>query len=101
MNVTFAQAALGAEVTVSTLDGQARLKIPAGTQPGARLRMRGKGFPHRVRTGRGDQLVEIDVEVPTRLSPRARELLVALSAELGSAPSNTEQSLFGRLKKWF
>jgi molecular chaperone DnaJ len=101
MSVTFAQASLGAEVTVSTLDGQARLKIPAGTQPGARLRMRGKGFPHRMRTGRGDQLVEIHVEVPTRLSPRARELLAALSAELGNVPTPAEQSLFGRLKKWF
>jgi molecular chaperone DnaJ len=100
MNVTFAQATLGAEVTVSTLDGQARLKIPAGTQPGARLRMRGKGFPHRMRTGRGDQLVEIHVEVPTRLSPRAKELLAALTTELAHTSSSAEQTLFGRLKKW-
>jgi molecular chaperone DnaJ len=101
LSVSFAQAALGTEMTVATIDGQARLKIPAGTQPGSRLRMRGKGLPHRMRGGRGDQLVIVQVDIPTQLSPRARELISALSVELGIAVSSADASLIGRLKKWF
>lgn len=101
MTLSFAQAALGTELTVPTIDGQARLKVPAGTQPGARLRMRGKGISHRMRVGRGDQLVEMQVEIPKQLSQRARELIAQLSAELALTPTNDESSLLGRLRKWF
>jgi molecular chaperone DnaJ len=101
MPISFAQAALGTELTVPTIEGQARLKIPSGTQPGAILRMRGKGVPHRVRTGHGDQLVEIQVEVPKTLSPRARELIISLSTELGQPSSGASDTLIGRLKRWF
>jgi molecular chaperone DnaJ len=100
MPITFAQAALGAEMTVPTIDGQARLKIPAGTQPGSTLRMRGKGLARRLRVGRGDQLVEIQVEVPKQLTPRARELITALSSELGQPTIGTDDSFLGRLKRW-
>ena len=102
--VSFAQAALGTEMTVPTIDGQARLRVPAGTQSGSQLRMRGKGVSHRMRTGRGDQLVEIQVEIPKQLSPRAKELIAMLSAELGPfgvGGHSNDDSLFGRLKKWF
>jgi molecular chaperone DnaJ len=66
--VSYATAALGGAVEVPTLDGRARLKIPAGTQSGKILRMRGKGLPHLNGYGKGDMLVEVVVWVPTRLS---------------------------------
>jgi DnaJ-class molecular chaperone len=62
--------------------------------------MRGKGLPHRLRAGHGDQLVEIQVEVPKQLTPRAKDLIVSLSVELGQPTSGSDDSLLGRLKRW-
>lgn len=101
MNIGFTQAALGTELEVRTLDGSARLRVPAGTQPGTMLRMRGKGLPRRVRGGRGDQLVEMVVDVPKELNPRARALVEALSQELGQTTGTDGATLFERVKKWF
>lgn len=72
--VTFTEAALGTKVTVPTLDGQVTVKIPAGTQSGKTLRVRGKGGP-QPRGGNGDLLVTVDVQVPTKLSKREKESL--------------------------
>jgi molecular chaperone DnaJ len=101
MTISFTEAALGGEVEVPTLNGTARLRIPPGTQPGTQLKMRGKGLARQHRPGHGDQLVEILVEVPRKLTPRARELVEALAAELGQSASNSADSLLGRLKRWF
>ena len=60
------------------LDGTARLTVPAGTQPGQRLTLRGKGMPHLRGRGHGDAVYEVFIEVPTQLSPRQRELLEEL-----------------------
>jgi molecular chaperone DnaJ len=77
-----AQAALGAEVEVPTVDGPVMMTIPAGTQPGQQFRLRGKGVPD-VRTGlRGDQIVTIRVMTPTELTSRQRELLEELGGSL-------------------
>jgi molecular chaperone DnaJ len=73
--LTFVQAALGAEVDVPVLGGLARLKVPAGTQSGAQLRLRGKGMPGLHGRGKGDASYTVVIEVPTRLTPRQRELL--------------------------
>jgi molecular chaperone DnaJ len=73
--VSFAQAALGAELDVPTLDGKIKLKIPAGTQSGKVFRIKGKGFPDLHGYGRGDELAKIVVETPRRLTARQRELL--------------------------
>jgi molecular chaperone DnaJ len=99
--VTFAQATLGADIDIQTLEGQARLRIPAGTQPGTTLRMRGKGLPHRHRGGRGDQLVRIDIEIPTNLSPRARALVAELSTEIGRKLTDSPAGLVDRLRNLF
>src|SRR5690606_6707194 len=80
--VTFAQAALGGEIEVPTLEGKVKLRVPPHTQPGATLRIRGKGIPHRLRGGAGDQLVEVVLEVPTELSDKARTLIEELGKEL-------------------
>ncbi len=73
--VAFAQAALGAEVEVPTLEGRGALKIPRGTPNGALLRMRGQGFAGLNGRGRGDQIVRIVVSVPARLTRRQEEIL--------------------------
>jgi molecular chaperone DnaJ len=71
--VTYAEAALGAEVEVPTPDGKISLKIPPGTQDGRMLRVRGKGAPKLKGSGRGDLLARIRVVVPTKLSKAERE----------------------------
>lgn len=101
MHIGFTQAALGTELEVRTLDGPAKLRVPPGTQPGTLLRMRGKGLPHRVRSGRGDQLVEMVVDVPRELNARARALVEALSQELGQPTATEGSTLFERVKRWF
>jgi molecular chaperone DnaJ len=83
--VSITQAALGAVVSVPTLEGQVRMRIPEGTQSGRLLRLRGKGVPRQSGGGRGDQLVKVMVETPTQLSPRQRELLEALGKESGES----------------
>ncbi len=81
--LNMAQAALGAELTIPTLDGEADLDIPAGTQHGEVFRIRGKGVPFLRGNGRGDQVVVTKIVVPTKLNDRQRDLLKQLAAELG------------------
>jgi molecular chaperone DnaJ len=75
MPISFTQAALGASIDVPTLDGPAKLKVPAGTQTGKVFRLRGKGVPSLQGGGRGDQHVRVFVETPTHLTKEQRELL--------------------------
>ncbi len=75
MPIGFAQAALGAEIEVPTLQGKSRLKIPRGTASGTQLRMRGMGVPSLDGYGVGDQLVRVVVEVPTKLDKEHEEVL--------------------------
>ena len=76
--VTFVQAALGAVVDVPTIDGDLKIRIQPGTQPGTVIRLRGKGVPHVRGNGRGDQYVRIGLHVPSYLSRHQRELLEEL-----------------------
>ncbi|MFQ5763099.1 MAG: molecular chaperone DnaJ, partial [Candidatus Bathyarchaeia archaeon] len=74
MPITFPQATLGSEVEVLNLDGKAKLKIPAGTQSGTFLRLKGRGMPRRSRFGgKGDLYVKVQVKTPTSLTERQRE----------------------------
>jgi molecular chaperone DnaJ len=77
--VTFAQAALGSEVSVPTLDGQQQLKIPAGTQTGTVFRLKGQGVPVLGGRGRGDLFVSVTVVTPTTLTREQRRLLEQLA----------------------
>lgn len=77
--LSFPEAALGTEVEIPTLNGKAKLKIDAGTQPGKFLKMREKGIQHLNRHGAGDQLVKISIHVPDKLSTKEKELLKELS----------------------
>ena len=86
-HIAFSQAALGSTLEVPTLDGKAKLKIPAGIQAGQILRMRSKGFPRVRRSSRGDQLVKIQVETPKKLSKNTRKLFEELAVADG-VPKN-------------
>lgn len=82
--ITFAQAALGAEVEVPTLDGTARVRIAPGTQTHTFLRLRRKGMPDPDRGGRGDQLVRATLVTPTNLIPEERRFFEELASLEGS-----------------
>ena len=80
MPVTFAQAALGADIEVPSLDGKIKYTIPEGTQTGTIFRLRGKGIQNLRGSGRGDQFVTVTVTVPTELSDEQKELLRQFAA---------------------
>ncbi|HDD55133.1 MAG TPA: molecular chaperone DnaJ [Chloroflexi bacterium] len=98
LNVNVAQATLGAEVKVPTVDGDVKLKIPAGTQPGKIIRMRGKGVPHLHRDTRGDQLVIVNVTIPKSLNQEERELFEKLADQMDSKVLPQERGFLERLK---
>ena len=81
LNLKFTDLALGTDVKVPTLDGHEKLKIPQGTQPNTILNIRGKGLPHYGNYGKGDQLVRINVKIPTKLNDRQKLLLKELDKE--------------------
>jgi molecular chaperone DnaJ len=81
LNLKFTDLALGTDVKVPTLDGHEKLKIPQGTQPNAILNIRGKGLPHYGNYRKGDQLVRINVKIPTKLNDRQKLLLKELDKE--------------------
>jgi molecular chaperone DnaJ len=73
--LSFKQAALGDKLDVKTLDGEISLKIPAGTQPNTKFRLKGKGVPHLHGSGRGDLYIQVIVEVPTKLNKDQKKAL--------------------------
>jgi molecular chaperone DnaJ len=101
MLVTFPQAALGDEVEVPTLNGRAKITIPAGIQSGKILRLKGKGIKHLNSAGSGDQLVVINLYTPTKLSSEERRLFEELAQCEGVKPGPGEKSFFGKMKDAF
>ncbi len=99
--ISYAQAALGATIEVPTLDGTENLDIAAGTQPGDVFKMRGRGMPDPRHRGKGDLLVQINIEVPKTLSPREEELLRELASEEKANVSPHRKSFFEKLKDYF
>ncbi len=98
LNINVAQAVLGAEVNVPTLNGLEPLIIPAGTQPGKVINMRGKGIPFLRGSGRGDQQVMVNIDIPTTLTDEQRELFEKLAASMGTEVKPQERSFFDKLK---
>ena len=96
MPISFAQAALGDTIEVPTLHGKVEMQVPAGTQSGRILRLKGKGVPRLRGGGNGDQHVQVKVLTPQKLSDRQKELLKEF-AELSGDKVNPEQISF--LKK--
>ena len=99
--VSFVQAALGGEVPVPTLDGQASIKIPPGTQPGAMFRLKGKGIKNIQGYGHGDLHVRIAVEVPTHLSAAQKAKLQEFAELCDGKESPLRQSFFEKAKSLF
>jgi molecular chaperone DnaJ len=101
ININIAQATLGAEIEVPTVEGAERLTIPAGTQPGEVFTLKGKGAPHVRRSGRGDQRIFINVEIPRKLSKEQRELFKKLNETLGNTPIPQKKGLRDWLNEAF
>ena len=101
MPVSFAQAALGAEIEVPTIDGRVKLTIPEGTQPGSVFRLRGKGIPYLQSKGggRGDQFVTITVTVPKNMTSEQKERLRAYADAMNESVSEGRSGIFGSKKK--
>ena len=95
--VSFAQAALGSEIEVPTLDGKVKLNIPEGTQPGSVFRLKGKGVPYLRANGRGDQFVTVKVAVPKNMSSAQKEALRQYAASMGETVE--QKTIFGKRKK--
>ena len=86
VDISFAQAALGSDVRIATVDGDVIYSVKAGTQPGTRVRLRGKGVPSlRSKNVRGDHYVTLNVVVPTRLSEDAKQALRDYDAVSGNS----------------
>jgi len=101
LNINIAQAALGADVEIPTVDGPTKLVIPAGTQPGKVFTLRGKGSPILRSNARGDQKVIVNVEIPTRLTDEQRQHLQALAASMGTEVKPQEKGFLDALKEVF
>jgi molecular chaperone DnaJ len=98
--VSFPQLALGTEISVPTLYGEHKLKIPDGTQPGTRFRIRHKGVPVLNSSQKGDLYVEVRVQTPTKLNKRQRELLEELNS-ISSVENKPQKNLFNKVKDIF
>ncbi|MDO4586853.1 MAG: molecular chaperone DnaJ [Planctomycetia bacterium] len=98
--IGYAQAALGAEIDVPTLDGTEKLKIPAGTQNGDVVRMKGHGMPTPRRNMAGDLLIQVFIEVPTKISPEHETLLRKLAEVEGVHLFPERKSFCSKLKNF-
>jgi molecular chaperone DnaJ len=99
--ISYAQAALGAEISVPTLEGEQVLKVPDGTQSGTTLRIRGKGVPVLSGHGKGDLFVEVRVQTPSKLNKRQRELLQELEGLTHVENRPQRRTLLGKVKDIF
>ncbi|MGA7828168.1 MAG: J domain-containing protein [Geobacteraceae bacterium] len=79
--ILFSEAALGTTLEVPTLDGTKRIKVPAGIQPGTKIRLKGFGIPHPGKATKGDLFVKISIKVPEHLSASQKKLIEELSAD--------------------
>lgn len=99
--ITYAQAALGDEITVPTIDGRVKFTVHEGTQPGDEFKLRGKGIQRLHGSGRGDQFVRMVVEVPKNLTEQQKELLRKFEASTGESNYKKRGGFFDKLKSMF
>ncbi len=101
MPITYSQAALGCDLEVPTLDGPDTIRMAPGTQSGEVFKLRGRGLPHPRSRGVGDQLVQVNIEVPKKLQPRQEELLRELAELEHAHVSPHRKSFFEKVKDYF
>ncbi len=101
--LNFADAALGTSVEVPVLEGKVKIKIPAGTQSGKILRLKGKGLPALQSYGRGDQLIHVNIWTPKKLSDEERRLLEKLRTmpNFDPNPGKSEKGFFDKMRDMF
>ena len=99
--ISFVKAALGADIEVPTLNGKAKMRLPAGTQSGKMFRLRGKGMPDVHGYGRGDELVRVAVETPAGLNAKQRRLLEEFAKECGENVNPLTRSFMEKVKRLF
>lgn len=99
--VNIAQATLGTEVDLLTLDGLQTVKIPEGVQPGGQVKLRGLGVPRLNSTGRGDLVVHVEVRVPEKLTREQRKIIEQLLTTLPTENEPKEKGLFEKVKDYF
>jgi molecular chaperone DnaJ len=101
MPISFPQAALGTDLEIESLDGVETIKVPEGTQSGREFRLRSKGVPHLNAHGKGDLVVEVRVETPSKLTKRQRELMRELADTMPVSNEPQSRSLFDKVKEMF
>lgn len=103
LHISFPDAAFGTSVEVPTIDGRAKIKIPAGTQSGKIFRLKGKGFPEVQGYHRGDQLIYVNVWTPQHLNSEEKAMLEKLSNSdnFKPQPAKSDKSFFDRVKEAF
>lgn len=97
VSISFPLAALGGEIDVAAIDGQVRLKIPAGTQSGVHFRVPERGLPMLKSRGRGDLYVQVQVDVPKKLSKEEKKIIQDLAARMGEARVSKDESVFRKV----
>ncbi|HNC40052.1 MAG TPA: molecular chaperone DnaJ [Chitinophagaceae bacterium] len=103
LHITFSDAVFGTQVEVPTIDGKAKIKIPAGTQSGKILRLKGKGFPAVNSYQKGDQLIHVNIWTPQHVSSEEKAMLEKLgtSPNFKPQPDKSDKSFFDKVKEMF
>jgi molecular chaperone DnaJ len=103
LHISFTDAVFGTQVEVPTIDGRAKIKIPAGTQSGKVFRLKGKGFPAVNSYEKGDQLVQINVWTPQQVSGEEKNILEKLghSPNFKPNPEKNQKSFFDKMREMF
>lgn len=103
LHISFTDAVFGIQVEVPTIDGRAKIKIPAGTQSGKVFRLKGKGFPAVNSYQKGDQLIHVNVWTPQHLSAEEKSMVEKLShsPNFKPHPDKSEKSFFDRMREFF
>jgi molecular chaperone DnaJ len=99
--ISFPDAVIGATVEVPTIEGNVKIKIDSGTQPGKILRLRGKGIPDINGYGRGDFLVHVQVYVPKSVSKEEKNMLEEINKSENFQPKEGKTGFFDRMKNYF
>ena len=101
--LSFPDAVFGTTVEVPTIDGRAKIKIPAGTQSGKIFRLKGKGFPQVHGYDKGDQLIHVSIWTPQQVSPEEKVMLEKMleSKNFEPHPEKAEKSFFDKVREMF
>jgi molecular chaperone DnaJ len=103
LHISFPDAVFGTQVEVPTIDGRAKIKVPAGTQSGKIFRLKGKGFPHVNSYEKGDQLIQVNIWTPQHVSLDEKEMLEKMndSKNFSPAPEKNDKSFFDKVREMF